>query len=47
MIKHYRYDMIGAFYSGIKEHPQKQMKNLGYNGEFLMDLLDCYFENKQ
>lgn len=30
-MKHYRYDVIGAFYSGIKEHPQKQMKNLGYN----------------
>jgi hypothetical protein len=31
MIKHYKYDIIGAYYSGVHEHPQKQMKNLGYN----------------
>jgi hypothetical protein len=31
-MKHYRYDMYGAIVcNGIKEHPQKQMKNLGYN----------------
>jgi hypothetical protein len=30
-MKHYRYDMYGAFRNGINEHPQKQMKNLGCN----------------
>lgn len=29
-MKNYRYDMIGAYYDGVKEHPQVQMKNLGY-----------------
>ena len=30
-MKHYRYDMYSASRSGIKEHPQKQKKNLGNN----------------
>ena len=29
-MKHYRYDLIGAHYAGVKEHPQIDMKNLGY-----------------
>lgn len=30
-MKHYRYDMISAnLNAGVKEHPQIQMKNLGY-----------------
>lgn len=30
-MKNYRYDMIGAhIYNGITEHPQVQMKKLGY-----------------
>ena len=30
-MKHYRYDIIGAdLDAGIKEHPQSQMKNLGF-----------------
>lgn len=29
-MKNYRYDLIDAYYSGIKEHPQEQMKKLGY-----------------
>lgn len=30
-MKHYRYDIIGAFYDGVKEHPQEDMKNFGCN----------------
>lgn len=30
-MKNYRYDVIGADQSGVKEHPQKQMMNLGFN----------------
>jgi hypothetical protein len=26
----YRYDVIGAYFDGVKEHPQTQMKKLGY-----------------
>lgn len=29
-MKNYRYDVIGAHYDGVSEHPQRQMKNLGY-----------------
>lgn len=29
-MKNYRYDMIGAYINGVKEHPQLDMKNLGY-----------------
>lgn len=29
-MKNYIYDMIGAFYAGVKEHPQIDMENLGY-----------------
>ena len=32
MIENYRFDMIGASLDyGVKEHPQKVMKDLGYN----------------
>lgn len=31
-MKHYRYDLISAYLkAGVKEHPQIDMKNLGYN----------------
>lgn len=29
-MKNYRYDIDGAIMAGVKEHPQLQMKNLGY-----------------
>lgn len=29
-MRNYRYDLIGASLSGINEHPQAQMKKLGY-----------------
>ena len=29
-MKHYRYDLIGAYYDSVREHPQVQMKKLGY-----------------
>ena len=29
-MKNYIYDIIGSHMNGIKEHPQIQMKNLGY-----------------
>ena len=29
-MKNYRYDVIGAYMKGIKDHPQEQMKKLGY-----------------
>ena len=30
-MKHYRYDMIGAYReAGVEEHPQEDMKNLGF-----------------
>lgn len=32
MIKHYRYDIIGADLNyGVHEHPQKQMRKLGFH----------------
>lgn len=30
-MQHYRYDVQLAFDSGVSEHPQKQMKKLGYD----------------
>ena len=30
-MQHYRYDLRLAFDSGVREHPQKQMKKLGYD----------------
>lgn len=30
-MKHFRYDIIGAHYYGVNEHPQTQMKNLGFH----------------
>lgn len=29
-MKNYRYDLISACHQGIEEHPQRQMKNLGF-----------------
>jgi hypothetical protein len=50
-MKHYRYDLIGAHYDGVTEHPQVQMKKLGYEviKSEPVPIADCWWfrvENK-
>ncbi len=50
-MKHYRYDLIGAHYDGVTEHPQAQMKKLGYKviKSEPVPIADCWWfrvENK-
>ena len=44
-MKNYRYDMIGAYMAGIKDHPQVQMKNLGYEviKSESISIADCWW----
>ena len=44
-MKNYRYDMIGAYINGVKEHPQEHMKNLGYEvvKSESVSIADCWW----
>lgn len=44
-IKHFRYDMISAYYDGVDEHPQTKMEKLGFHWikSEAVPIADCWW----